>query len=100
MQINITGHHVDVTEPLKAYVDEKMQKLTRHFSMITNAHVVLTVEKPYLHKAEAHVFVSQKEIHAAAEAEDMYAAIDSLIDKLDRQVIKHKEKLNNHDDDL
>ncbi len=98
MQINITGHHVEITAPLKAYVEEKMQKLTRRFNNITNVHVVLTVEKQIHQKAEAHVHLARGDIHAHAEAEDMYAAIDSLIDKLERQVIKHKEKLSDHGD--
>lgn len=55
MQINITGHHVDITEPLKQYVHEKLQKLTKRFSNITNVHVILTLEKKFIHKAEAHI---------------------------------------------
>ncbi|MGA1561498.1 MAG: ribosome hibernation promoting factor [Gammaproteobacteria bacterium] len=95
MQLNLTGHHVEITDPLRSYVNEKMDKLERHFDHVTNVHVVLSVEK-LRQKAEADVHVSGAELFAEATSEDMYAAIDSLIDKLDRQIIKHKEKLNAH----
>ena len=98
MQINITGHHVDVTPALKSYVQEKLQKIQKRFSNITNVHVTLTVETKTLQRAEATVNLAKAEIHATSEHENMYAAIDGLIDKLDRQVIKHKEKLNHHGD--
>lgn len=95
MQLNLTGHHVEITEPLRTYVDEKMAKLERHFDHITNVHVILNVEK-LTQKAEATVHLHGGEIFAEAEHQDMYAAIDALVDKLDRQVIKHKEKLKRH----
>jgi putative sigma-54 modulation protein len=95
MQLNLTGHHVEITDPLRSYVNEKMDKLERHFDHVTNVHVVLSVEK-LRQKAEADVHVSGAELFAEATSEDMYAAIDSLIDKLDRQIIKHKEKLSAH----
>nr|WP_136251843.1 ribosome hibernation promoting factor [Ningiella ruwaisensis] len=95
MQINLTGHHVDITDSLRNYVDTKFEKLERHFDHITNVHVILNVEK-LNQKAEATVHLNGGEIFANAEHTDMYAAIDSLIDKLDRQVIKHKEKLRRH----
>ncbi|MCO4321424.1 ribosome hibernation promoting factor [Aliidiomarina quisquiliarum] len=95
MQINLTGHHVDITDALRNYVDTKFAKLERHFDHITNVHVVLNVEK-LRQKAEATLHVSGGELFATSEHEDMYAAIDGLIDKLDRQVIKHKEKLRRH----
>jgi putative sigma-54 modulation protein len=95
MQLNLTGHHVEITDPLRSYVNEKMDKLERHFDHVTNVHVVLSVEK-LRQKAEADVHVSGAELFAEATSEDMYAAIDSLIDKLDRQIIKHKEKLGAH----
>jgi putative sigma-54 modulation protein len=98
MQINLTGHHVDITPALRDYVNNKMQKIQRYFSNITNAHVILTVDKKFQQKAEARIHLAKLEIFAEAEAEDMYSAIDLLIDKLDRQVIKHKEKLNQHGD--
>ena len=91
MQINLTGHHVDITDSLRGYVNEKFQRLERHFDEINNVHVVLTVEK-LRQIAEAKMFVNGGEIFANSEDADMYASIDSLVDKLDRQVIKHKEK--------
>ena len=91
MQINLTGHHVDITDSLRGYVNEKFQRLERHFDEINNVHVVLTVEK-LRQIAEANMFVNGGEIFANSEDTDMYASIDSLVDKLDRQVIKHKEK--------
>ncbi|RUO33447.1 ribosome hibernation promoting factor [Aliidiomarina sanyensis] len=95
MQINLTGHHVEITEALRDYVDSKFAKLERHFDHINNVHVILNVEK-LLQKAEATVHLNGGEVFAASEHQDMYAAIDGLIDKLDRQVIKHKEKLKKH----
>lgn len=91
MKINISGHHVDVTDALNNYVEEKMAKVIRHFDNITTAQVTLTVEKTG-QKAEATLHVSGTDIHASCEQDDMYAAIDSMIAKLDRQVLKHKEK--------
>ncbi len=95
MQLNLTGHHMDITPALRSFVDEKFKRLERHFDHITNIHVILTVEKDR-QKAEATLHVNRGNIFAEAESEDMYAAIDMLIDKLDRQVIKHKEKLSNY----
>jgi len=95
MQINLTGHHVELTPPLHDYVNSKMERLERHFDHVTDIHVVLSVEK-LRHKAEATLHVSGGTLFADAVQEDMYAAIDSLTDKLDRQVKKHKEKLTDH----
>lgn len=95
MQINLTGHHVDLTPALRSYVENKFDRLERHFDNMTNVHVVLGVEK-LRQRAEATVHVTGGELFADAEHEDMYAAIDALIDKLDRQVRKHKEKLTDH----
>lgn len=91
MQLNITGHHVDLTESLKEYVSTKLEKLERHFDHISNVQVTLSVQK-LRQIAEATLHISGADIHAAAEQEDMYAAIDQLVDKLDRQILKHKEK--------
>ena len=95
MQINLTGHHIDLTDSMKAYVNEKMTKLERHFDQVTDTHVILTVDKQG-HKAEATVHMSGNNVFADCISEDMYAALDGLVDKLDRQVKKHKEKLKNH----
>ncbi|MFT4926424.1 MAG: putative sigma-54 modulation protein [Phenylobacterium sp.] len=92
MQINLTGRHVEITTALKDYVTGKFAKLERHFDHINNVHVILDVEK-LVQKAEANLHINGGEIFATSEHTDMYAAIDSLIDKLDRQVIKHKEKM-------
>ncbi|PSF05966.1 hypothetical protein C7H09_11520 [Marinobacter fuscus] len=91
MQLNISGHHVELTPALKDYVNTKFEKLERHFDHITNCQVILQVEK-LRQMAEATLHVSGGEIHAKAENEDMYAAIDGLVDKLDRQILKYKEK--------
>lgn len=91
MQINVSGHHVEVTPALREYVHTKFDRLQRHFDQITNTDVTLIVEKT-CQKAEANVRVSGADIFAHSESEDMYAAIDTLADKLDRQLIKHKEK--------
>ncbi|QPG05176.1 ribosome hibernation promoting factor [Salinimonas marina] len=95
MQINLTGHHIEITDSLRNYVDTKFSKLERHFDHISNVHVILNVEK-ITQKAEATVHLSGAEVFASSENTDMYAAIDSMVDKLDRQVIKHKEKLKKH----
>ena len=92
MQLSISGHHVDVTDALKSYVEDKLSKLERHFDQITNVHVVLSVEK-VKQRAEATIHVSGAELFADADSDDMYAAIDAPTDKLDRQILKHKEKL-------
>lgn len=95
MQLNITGHHVDMTESMNNYVTSKFEKLERHFDHVTNVHVILSVEKTR-QKAEATIHLTGNEIFAKTEDENMYAAIDALIDKLDRQIKKHKEKLTDH----
>ena len=92
MQLNVSGHHVEVTAPLREYVESKFERLQRHFDQITKTHVVLTVEKSR-QRADATIHVSGADLAASAESEDMYAAIDFLADKLDRQLIKHKEKV-------
>ena len=95
MQINLSGHHVDISPALREYVTSKLSKLERHFDHVTNANVVLTVEK-LSQKAEASINVAGGQLFADAVAEDMYAAIDALADKLDRQIRRHKEKLTDH----
>ena len=96
MQVNLSGHHVEVTDSMRAYVEEKLARLERHFDHLTNVQVILSVEK-LEQKAEATLHLAGGgDVHAMAIDEDMYAAIDALIDKLDRQVLKHKEKLKSH----
>ena len=95
MQLEITGHHLEVTESMSTYIREKADRLKRHFDQVMNIHFILEVEKQQ-HKAEATLHVSGNHIFANAHANDMYAAIDALIDKLDRQIVKHKEKVKDH----
>lgn len=95
MQLSISGRHIDVTDALKAYVRNKMSRLERHDDHITNVHVILSVNK-LVQRAEATVHTNGAEIFANADDSDLYAAIDALLDKLDRQVVKHKEKVHDH----
>jgi putative sigma-54 modulation protein len=95
MQITVTGHQIELTEPLRRYAEEKVGRIQRHFDHVTNTNVVLSVEK-LRHRAEATIHAKGATLHATGEGEDMYAAIDALADKLDRQVLKHKEKHNGH----
>jgi putative sigma-54 modulation protein len=95
MQVSITGHHVEVTDSLRNHVEAKISKLKRHFDNVTDAHVILTVEK-LEQKAEATVQISGAKLFADDVQEDMYQAIDNMVDKLDRQIIKHKEKKGKH----
>ncbi len=95
MQLNISGHHLDITDAIRDYVTSKVSRLERHNDRITSTQVILSVEK-LIQKAEATVHVAGGEFFADAEHEDLYAAIDALTDKLDRQIIKHKEKMRGH----
>lgn len=91
MQITITGHQLEVTDALREYVNNKFSRLERHFDKITSIRVTMGVEK--INKTvDATILIAGGDVNANAEHEDMYAAIDLLIDKLDRQLIKHKEK--------
>ena len=95
MQINISGHHLDITEAIKDYVTSKIERLSNHHDRITSTHVILSVDK-LEQKAEATMHVSGKDIFADATDTNLYAAIDALALKLDRQLIKHKEKMQSH----
>jgi putative sigma-54 modulation protein len=95
MQLSVTGHHVEITPALRAYVEKKLERILRHFDQVIDVHCVLTVEK-LEQKAEATLHVSGSAIHANAVKPNMYAAIDGLADKLDRCVKKHKEKRADH----
>ncbi|MAZ39312.1 MAG: ribosomal subunit interface protein [Legionellales bacterium] len=95
MQINFTGHHVDLTNPLKEFTTEKLEKLTRHFERIISIDVTFEVEK-LRQIAKASVHVAGKVFHADASSEDMYQAVDGLVDKLDRQLKDHREKQTSH----
>lgn len=91
MQINVSGHHLEVTDSIRNYTLEKFERIERHFEHITNIHVILELEKK-AQKAEATVHIKGGELFADASHDDLYAAIDALVDKLDRQILKHKEK--------
>lgn len=91
MNLTITGHHLEVTPAIRGYVEDKMARITRHFDQVIDVSVILAVEK-LKHKAEVNLHVRGKDIFVESIDADMYAAIDALADKLDRQVVKHKEK--------
>ncbi len=91
MNLKLTGNHVEITDSMRDYVTSKISKITRHFDHVIDVSVILSVEK-LKQKAEANVHVRGKDIFVEADSEDMYASIDSLVDKLDRQILKHKEK--------
>ena len=95
MQNTITGRHLDVTPALKDYVESKLERLERHHEPPTSVQVILTVEK-LDHKAEGILRVSGETVYAESTDENMYAAIDALADKLDRQLRRHKGKRTNH----
>ena len=95
MQLTISGHQIDLTDSMKHYIKEKMQRIERHFDHLNSIDVILHVEKIH-HKAEATVNAKGITIHAHTESDNMYASIDDLTDKLDSQVRKHKEKITNH----
>jgi putative sigma-54 modulation protein len=95
MNLNINGHHLDITTAIKNYVKEKLERVTRHFDQVIDVSVTLSVTK-LVHKANVTLHAPGKDIHVEATHENMYAAIDALADKLDRQVLRHKDKLTNH----
>lgn len=95
MNIDLTGHHVEVTPALRNYVNSKFERVERHFDKLSKAHVILTVEK-LSQKAEATINMAGGPIFAESDDSNMYAAIDSLTDKLDRIVKKRREKVTNH----
>jgi putative sigma-54 modulation protein len=95
MNFTISGHHLDVTPSIREFVMNKLERIRRHFDQVIDVNMILSVEK-LRQKAEITLHLSGKDIHVEAVHEDMYAAIDALIDKLDRQVCKHKERVQNH----
>ena len=97
MQINFKGHRLEVTPALKAFTEDKLTRLERHFEKITSINITFDVEK-LRQIVEATILIAKGEVHASAEAENMYAAIDELMDKLDKQLMKHKEKKLDHRD--
>ncbi len=95
MQLSLSGHHVDITDALRDYTNSKFDKIKRHFDKVIDVHVILSVEK-LEQKAEATIQLNGTKVFAEDSQGNMYAAIDTLVDKLDRQVVKHKEKMNAH----
>lgn len=91
MNLHITGHHIQVTPAIREYVSSKMERVTKHFDHLIDVNVIMSVDK-LRQKVEATVRVRGRDIFCESTDEDMYAAIDALIDKLDRAIIKHKEK--------
>ena len=92
MNLNVSGHHLEVTPAIRGYVQEKLERVKRHFDHVIDAHVILSVDK-LRQKAEVTLRLRGKDIHCACEEQDLYAAIDLVVDKLDRQVLKYKAKL-------
>lgn len=95
MNLNITGHHVELTPAIREYATQKLDRVIRHFDHVTNVHVILSVDK-LAQKAEVTLHVKGKDIYADATDANLYAAIDLVADKLDRQVLKHKERVTDH----
>ena len=96
MNLKIAGHHVEVTPAIHGYVTSKLDRVIRHFDGVTSAQVILSVDNKLIQKAEITLHVKGRDIYADSVDPDLYAAIDSLIDKLDRQVLKHKERISDH----
>ena len=92
MNLSVSGHHLEVTPAIRSYVQSKIGRVTRHFDHVIDAHVILTADK-LKQKAEVTLHVPGKELHCESEEADLYAAIDMLADKLDRQILKYKDKL-------
>jgi putative sigma-54 modulation protein len=92
MNLSVSGHHLEVTAAIRSYVQSKIGRVTRHFDHVIDAHVILTADK-LKQKAEVTLHVPGKELHCESEESDLYAAIDMLADKLDRQILKYKDKL-------
>ncbi len=91
MNLHLTGHHVEITSAIRDYVVAKLERINRHFDHVIDVNVIMTVQK-LDQQIEANVHLSGKDIHVRCNDGDMYAAIDQLMDKLDRQVIRHKER--------
>jgi putative sigma-54 modulation protein len=103
MNLTISGHHLEVTPALREYVLTKLDRVTRHFDQVVDVNVLLTVEKlkekERRQKAEVTLHVKGRDIFIQQSHEDLYAAIDQLMDKLDRQVVRHKDRLQDHHHD-
>lgn len=100
MNLTISGHHFDVTPALRNYVTSKLDKITRHFDQVVDVRVLLTIdnlkEKDLRQRAECNIHVKGKDLFAESAHADLYAALDDLVDKMDRQVLRHKDKSQDH----
>jgi putative sigma-54 modulation protein len=92
MNLHLSGHHLELTPAIRDYLTSKLDRVKRHFDHVMDVNVILSVEREQ-RRAEASIHVRGKDLFAESQDPDMYAAIDALIDKLDRQIVKHKEKL-------
>lgn len=97
MNLVVHGHHVEVTPALRSYVEDKLGRIRRHFDQVIEADVLLSVEDKLRQRAEITLRLSGNSLFAESVNDDMYAAIDLLMDKLDRQVLRHKDRLRSHD---
>jgi len=95
MNLSITGPHLEVTPAINEYVKTKMARVSRHFDNVIDTQVMLSIER-LKHTAEVTMRLPGKDLHCEASDENLYAAIDLLADKIDRQVIKYKDKVQNH----
>ncbi|MFH1043547.1 MAG: ribosome-associated translation inhibitor RaiA [Pseudomonadota bacterium] len=95
MNVQVSGHHVEVTQAIRDYVMSKLGRIKRHSDQVIDVNVILSVQK-MRQKAEISVHIPGKDIHVESDDEDLYAAIDLLMDKLDRQIVKHKDKAFAH----
>lgn len=103
MNLTISGHHLEITPALDSYVKTKLDRITRHFDQVVDIKVLLTVEKQKekdrRQRAECNIHVKGNDLFAESSHEDLYAAVDELVDKLDRQVVRHKSRLQDHHHD-
>ena len=95
MNLQVSGHHLEITPALHDYVTGKLERITRHFDNVIDVNVILSVDK-LKHKAEVTVHLAGKDVYVESVDEDLYAAVDGLVDKLERQVQKYKQKLQDH----
>jgi putative sigma-54 modulation protein len=100
MNLTISGHHLEVTPAMRSYVASKLDRITRHFDQVVDVKVLLSVEKlkekERRQRAECNIHVKGSDFFAECANQDLYAAVDELLDKLDRKVVQHKDKIKNH----
>ncbi|MFN3738431.1 ribosome hibernation-promoting factor, HPF/YfiA family [Hydrogenophaga sp.] len=100
MNLTISGHHLEVTPALRGYVTSKLERISRHFDQVVDIRVLLSVdnlkEKDQRQRAECNIHVKGRDLFAESAHADLYAAVDELADKLDRQVLRHKDRTQDH----